>query len=82
MSRTVGDETKDLAEITAKILDVEKRAFAESQVNFQIDFEMREAKFNADLESLATKRPQGSAKLPPIASWLLARKCWAWLHRD
>jgi hypothetical protein len=77
-----GDATQDLAEITAEILGAEKRVFDESQVNFQIDFEMREAKFNADLEALATKRPQAPTTSPRIASWLLARKRWAWLRSD
>jgi hypothetical protein len=82
MSMEVSDEAQDLAEITAKLLDAEKRMFAESQISFQIDFETREAKFNADLEALATKRPQAPATSQRIASWLLARKCWAWLRRD
>jgi hypothetical protein len=75
-------EIKDIAEITAKVLDAEKRALAESQVKLQAEFEAREAKFNADLETIATKKPQGSGTPGSSDSWLLARKCWAWLQRD
>jgi len=79
MARSV---VHDIAEVTANVLDAEKRALAESQVKLQADFEVREAKFNADLEALATKKPQGPERSEPAASWLLARKCWAWLYRD
>jgi hypothetical protein len=82
MSMAGGDETHNIAEVTAKILDAEKRALAESQVKLQVGFEVREAKFNADLEALATKRSQSPETSQSTASWLLARKCWAWLNRD
>jgi hypothetical protein len=75
-------EMRDIAEVTANVLEAEKRGLAESQAKFQADFEAHEAKFNADLEALATQKPKGPAKSEPAASWLLARKCWAWLHRD
>ena len=74
-------EMRDVAEVTAKILEAEERGLAASQAKFQADFEAREAKFNADLEALATQKPKGPAS-EPAASWLLARKCWAWLYRD
>ena len=75
-------EVRDIAEVTANILEGEKRVLAESQEKFQTDFEVREAKFNADLEALATKKSQGPETSQHTASWLLARKCWAWLQRD
>ena len=75
-------ETRDVAEVTANVLEGEKRGLAERQAKFQADFEAREAKFNADLEALATPKPKSPAKSELAASWLLARKCWAWLYRD
>ena len=49
-------EIIDIAEVTAEVLDAQKRSLAESQVKLQAEFEAREAKFNADLETLATKK--------------------------
>jgi hypothetical protein len=72
----------DISEITSGILQSEKRALEESQAKLQTDFEVSDAKFNADLEALATKKPPGQDKSGAATSWLLARKCWAWLHRD
>lgn len=77
-----GVEMQDLAEVTANVLEAEKREFANSQAKFQADFEAQEAKFNADLEALATSTANSPEKLEAAPSWLLARKCWAWLRRD
>jgi hypothetical protein len=71
----------DITEITAEILESEKRALEDNQAKLQTSFEVCEAKFNADLEALATKKPHGQDKSDAATSWLLARKCWAWLHR-
>jgi hypothetical protein len=72
---------QDITEITAEILESEKRALEERQAKLQTDFEVSEAKFNADLEALVTKKQQGQEKPEATTNWLLARKCWAWLHR-
>jgi hypothetical protein len=71
----------DITDITAEILESENRALEESQAKLQTDFEVSEAKFNADLEALAAKKPEGHEKRESTTSWLLARKCWAWLDR-
>jgi hypothetical protein len=71
----------DITEITAELLESEKRALEESQAKLQTDFEVGEAKFNADLKVLATKKPQEQEKPGATTNWLLARKCWAWLDR-
>ena len=75
-------EGPGIAEVTANVLEAEKRALAESQVKLQADFEVREAKFNADLEALTANKSQAPKRSEPTVSWLLARKCWAWLHRE
>jgi hypothetical protein len=74
--------TQDVADVAAHLLEVEKRKLAESQTQLQTDFEAREAKFNADLETLAPQKPAGPVKSEVGGSWLLARKCWAWLYCD
>jgi len=77
----------ELADVAADILQGEKQHFAESQAKFQADFETREARFNADLEKIAPKRPKEAAEAEPTAAEEsaysgLARRCWDWLHRN
>ena len=74
--------TQDVADVAAHLLEADKRKLAESQAKLQTDFEVHEAKFNADLEALVPQKPAGSVKSEVGGSWLLARKCWAWLYRD
>ena len=74
--------TQDVADVAANLLEADKRKLAESQAKLQADFEAREAKFNADLGTLAPQKPTGPVKSEVGGSWLLARKCWASLYRD
>ena len=74
--------TGDVADITAGLLNAEKRGLAENQAKLQAAFEAHEAKFNADLEALAPQKPKGPEKTESPGSWFLARKCWAWLYHD
>ncbi len=74
--------TGDVADITAGLLNAEKRGLAENQAKLQAAFEAHEAKFNADLEALAPQKPKGPEKSEASSSWMLARKCWAWLYHD
>ncbi len=76
-----GAVTRDAAEIAADLLQAEDRKLAESQAQLQVAFEKGEAQFNAQLEALASQQQQNEAHLKPDR-WLLARKCWAWLHHD
>ena len=72
----------DVAEITAELLQAEKRKLEESQAQFQSEFEAREARFNAELETIAPQKTKDSTRPRPDGYWLLARKCWAWLYHD
>jgi hypothetical protein len=74
--------TQDVADVASKLLEAEKRKLAESQAKFQKDFEANEAKFNADLEGLAPQKLTSNANSESGGSWLLARKCWAWLYGE
>jgi hypothetical protein len=74
--------TKDVADVAAGLLEAEKQKLAESQAKLQADFESREAKFNADLEGLVPQKAKDIAPSESGDRWLLARKCWAWLHGD
>ena len=74
--------TEDVADVAAHLLEADKRKLAESQAQLQTDFEAREAKFNADLETLTPQKPVDPGNSEVGGSWLLARKCWAWLYRD
>jgi hypothetical protein len=72
----------DPADVAAGLLAAEKRNFSESQAKFQENFEAREAKFNAGLEAMAPRKPEGQAKSESAGTWILARKCWAWMCHD
>ena len=74
--------TQDVADVAAHVLEADKRKLAENQAKLQTDFEAHEAKFKADLESLAPQKAAGPVKSEIGGGWLLARKCWAWLYRD
>jgi len=74
--------TKDVADVAAGLLEAEKQKLAENQAKLQADFESREAKFNADLEGLVPQKAKDIAPSKSGDRWLLARKCWAWLHGD
>ena len=78
----MGQDAPDLADVAAKLLQAEKRGFAESQAKFQANFESREAKFNAELEALAPQKPKELARPESADNWSLARKSWAWLYHD
>jgi hypothetical protein len=65
--------TQDLADVAAHLLEADKRKLAESQTKLQTDFEAREAKFNAGLETLAPQKPTGPVKSEVGGSWLLAK---------
>ena len=73
---------QDIADVAADLLEAEKRKLDESQAKFQTDFEAGEAKFNADLEALTQQKSTGPENSESGGSWLLARKCWAWLYGD
>ena len=75
-------QTRDIAEATVGLLQAQKRKLDESQTQFQAEFEAREARFNADLETIAPLKPKNSTTPQPEGYWLLARKCWAWLYHD
>jgi hypothetical protein len=72
---------RDVAVVTAELLNANDRKLAESQAKLQVDFENHEARFNAELAALVPLRQKDEAMLRP-ERWLLARKCWAWLHHD
>ena len=72
---------RDVAVATAELLNANDRKLAESQAKLQVDFENYEARFNAELAALVPVRQKDGATLRP-ERWLLARKCWAWLHHD
>ena len=73
---------QDIAEVAADLLEAEKRKIDDSEARFQTDFEAGEAKFNA-IEALTQQKSTGfSENSKPEGSWLLARKCWAWLYGD
>lgn len=73
--------TGDIAEAAAQLLQANERRLAEQQAQFQASFESREAKFNADLDAMSPKKKTKSSRNSESSgTWLLARKCWEWLH--
>jgi hypothetical protein len=87
-NRTQDNRKQDLADVAAGILQAETRTFAEHQAHLQMELEAHEAKFNLDLQALApqmsgrrVKSESPNLKIEPEGTWLLARKCWAWLLR-
>jgi len=76
-------QARDFADVTAELLQAQKRKLDESQAHYQSEFEAREARFNADLDSIAPHQSKDSTK--PAQSegfWMLARKSWVWLYGD
>jgi hypothetical protein len=73
--------TRDVTEITADLLQANDRKLAENQTKLQVALDEHEAHFNAELAALVPLQ-QNDAGIVKPDRWLLARKCWAWLHHD
>ena len=76
-------QARDVADVTAQLLQAEKRRLDENQAQYQSEFEAREARFNADLDAIARHQSKDSTKhSQPEGFWMLARKSWVWLYGD
>jgi hypothetical protein len=82
-----------LEDIAAKLkndFEAGRDEFSENMIKLKGHFEASKAKFDAELDAISPRRPNAptmpnsSAPAMPSSSskWILARKAWAWLHRD
>lgn len=63
-------------------LEANAEKLAADSIKLEADFEASNAKFNAQLESLAPRKPVSPAQAASSGPWFLARKCWSWLYHD
>ena len=72
------------SEAAAQLLEANSAKLKAEVAALKNDFEVNQAKFKADLDKLAPqkKKAKSKAESAPSGVWILARKCWGWMHRD
>ena len=77
--------TGSFAEASAKLnasLEASRKKFTEDLGRVKEDFEINNAKFNSELDSLSPKKSKASPKPNSSDKWTLSRKIWEWLYRE
>jgi hypothetical protein len=81
---------EDIAAKLKNDFEAGRDEFSENMIKLKGHFEASKAKFEAELDAISPRRPKAPAMPNSLAlatpssssKWILARKAWAWLHRD